>query len=154
MLVASLLLTEKPDLDKYTIKDILYEIDPIRVVDTINIGTELKKQQLWSDHFITNIVTSPTQNKQELRELFIVMFIFQKALPNFVKSFWIKDGESLAITYPFLKDSDNINNFMAIKSEIIRNIQFQMTRGILYQDIVNTIKEYSKLLFRISEDEN
>lgn len=147
MLIASYLFTEKFELDKYTIKDVLYEIDPIKVVEDVDMGSELKKRVVYGKHFIIDLVSSvSSDNTKELKELFAVFGVFNLALPNIVKTFWVKEYEVFAVAYPFFEKGNNVTNFVTLKMEIVRHIQFQMTKGLPVSDIIKSTKEFAKLI--------
>lgn len=149
MVIAAIKLTEKPRMDKYTEQDILLDFNPTKVVDTINMGSDLKRDGYWSDRFVIYLVTSPTDKTDELEEMIYVYRIFHEACPDFLKVFWFKEGESFIVAYPYMKTEQDAQNFLDIKAELTRVIQFLLLKGYKREEIIENIKEYKGMLVNI-----
>ena len=149
MVIAAIKLTEKPRMNNYTEQDILLDFNPTKVVDTINMGSDLKRDGYWGDRFIIYLVTSPTNKADELEEMVYVYRIFHEACPEFLKVFWFKKSESFIVAYPYMKDDQNAQNFINIKSELTRVIQFLLLKGYKREEIIKSIKEYKGMLVNI-----
>jgi hypothetical protein len=152
MVIAAIKLTEEPRMDKYTEQDILLDFNPTKIVDTINMGSDLKRDGYWSDRFIIYLVTSPTNKADELKEMVYVYRIFQEACPDFLKVFWFKKSESFIVAYPFMKEEQDAQNFIDIKAELIRVIQFLLLRRYKREEVIKNIKEYKRMLVNISKE--
>lgn len=151
MVIAAIKLTEEPRMNNYTEQDILLDFNPTKVVDTINMGSDLKRDGYWSDRFIIYLVTSPTNKADELKEMVYVYRIFQEACPEFLKVFWFKKSESLIVAYPYMKKEQDAQNFLDIKAELTRVIQFLLLIGYKREEVIKNIKEYKKMLVNISK---
>ena len=152
MVIAAIKLTEEPRMDKYTEQNILLDFNPTKMMDTINMGSDLKRDGYWSDRFIIYLVTSPTNKADELKEMVYVYRIFQEACPDFLKVFWFKKSESFIVAYPFMKEEQDAQNFIDIKAELIRVIQFLLLRRYKREEIIKSIKEYKKMLVNVPKE--
>ena len=151
MVIRSIKLTERPRMNEYTEQDILLDFNPTKIIDTVEMGADLQRQGYWGDRFVTYIITSPTNNTTELEELIYVYQILYKACPDLLKVFWFKKGESFIISCPYMKTEQNIQNFIDIKSELTRIIQFFIIRGYKEEEIIENIKIYKKMMVSIIE---
>jgi len=152
MVIAAIKLTEEPRMNNYTEQDILLDFNPTKVVDTINMGSDLKRDGYWSDRFIIYLVTSPTNKDDELKEMVYVYRIFQEACPEFLKVFWFKESESFIVAYPYMKKEQDAQNFIDIKAELTRVIQFLLLIGYKREEVIKNIKEYKRMLVNISKE--
>ena len=152
MVIAAIKLTEEPRMNNYTEQDILLDFNPTKIVDTINMGSDLKRDGYWSDSFIIYLVTSPTNKADELKEMVYVYRIFQEACPEFLKVFWFKESESFIVAYPYMKKEQDAQNFIDIKAELTRVIQFLLLIGYKREEVIKNIKEYKRMLVNISKE--
>jgi hypothetical protein len=153
MVIAAIKLKVKPQMNKYTKKDVILDINPTKVIDEINMGSDLKRFGYWSDRFVTYLVTTPTNNFKEIEEMFFVYHLLYKACPDLLKVFWFKKDESFIVSYPYMNDENDSENFINIKSELTRVTQFLLLQNYKEEDVISKIRDYKKLLINIYKED-
>lgn len=149
MVIAAISLTEKPEMDKYTKEDILKDLDPIKTIDSITMGESLVRDGYWSKRFVIYLISSPDNNKTEMRDISLIMKTLEAARPDITKVFWFK--KSLVVSYPFMNEEKDALSFIEIKSELIRFTQFLYLEGIEPKKIIEKVRKYSELLISIKK---
>lgn len=151
MIVGAVKLNDTADLSKYSEADILKEFDPRKLLDSIDMGT-LRRDGYYSDNFIMYIVSCKDPKSEneinEINDLYTCYRVMQRTEPKLFRVFWLKKDTKMMVVYPFYLDEENTVNFLSIKQELLRFIQFLYINGVNPNVLDSFAKKYCGLLIK------